>query len=100
MKPLGAMITGIMTKTLKKKGVLESGQIKLLTHWSKIVGMGLSQRSKPLKLKNAILTIAASSGAALELQHQSDEIIAKVNNLLEYEGVKRIKFIQRDISAD
>lgn len=95
MKPLGSMITSIMTKTLKKKGLLEAAQIQLINHWADIVGDDLALQSKPLRLKNGILTIAAPSGAALILQHQSSELIAKANELLEHEAVKRIQFIQR-----
>ena len=94
MKPLGAMITGIMTKTLKKKGLASAALLSLVTRWDEIVGEEFAEQTKPFKLAHAILTIEAHAGAALELQHQSDGIILKINTLLEYEAVKRIKFIQ------
>lgn len=94
MKPLGAIITKLMTKSLKKKGITDAGQLKILHHWEEIVGAELATRSKPTLLKNGVLTINAPAGAAMELQHQSSQIIEASNGLLSYEGVTRLKFVQ------
>lgn len=94
MKPVGQMMTKIMTKTLKKKGLADAGLVKISEHWKEIIDTDFAANTKPLKLKNGVLTLSAPSGMALELQHKSNVLIENVNQILEYQAITRIKFIQ------
>ena len=97
-RPLGQAITKIMTKTLKRHGFQNAQHAKLAAHWTEILPAPPNappNASTPEHIRDGTLTIHALGGAATELQHLTPEIIARVNDFLGYQCVRRIKIVQR-----
>ena len=75
----------------------------LVTRWGAIVGVQLAQRCQPQRLSAAKgedggqLTLLADDRAAFELQHQTPQLISKINTYFGRAVVKKIKVIVGDI---
>ena len=74
----------------------------LVTRWAAIAGVSLAQRCLPQRLsgkgeEGATLTLLADDRAALELQHQTPQLIDKINTYYGRVVVKKIKVIVGDI---
>ena len=65
-----------------------------MADWAEIVGPELSGITVPRRLSGATLTLACTGSVALELQHRSDELLARVNGHLGRVVVQRLRFIQ------
>ena len=90
---------------------------QILAAWPEIVGPELAIRSRPEKLRwpprreaedhdgdggvgqAATLVIRAEGGDALEIQHLSDRIIARINALFGWRAVRRIAIRQAPVAA-
>lgn len=76
--------------------------IAVATRWREIAGEALAAHTQPLSVsKNAsggTLLLKAESGAALLVQHQSREIMARVNALLGEGAVTSIRLTQGTIA--
>ena len=77
-------------------------EIDLVTRWAAIVGTSLAQRCLPQRLsgkaeEGATLTLLADDRAALELQHQTPQLIGKINTYFGRAVVKKIKVIVGDL---
>ena len=92
-----------------KQGFSESD---LILHWDDIVGERLAAASRPIKLQwpprplgrhpdaapqPATLVIRVESGMALEIQHGSDQVLARVNAHLGWRCIGRLSFRQGPI---
>ena len=78
------------------------GEVDLVTRWAAIAGTHLAQRCLPQRLSGkaedgATLTLLADDRAALELQHQTPQLIDKINTYFGRPVVKKIKVIVGDI---
>ncbi|MBI1211994.1 MAG: DUF721 domain-containing protein [Alphaproteobacteria bacterium] len=78
------------------------GDADLVTRWPAIAGAQLAQRCLPQRLSGkgedgATLTLLADDRAALELQHQTPQLISKINTYFGRTVVKKIKVIVGDI---
>jgi hypothetical protein len=78
------------------------GDVDLVTRWAAIAGASLAQRCLPQRLSGkgedgATLTLLADDRAALELQHQTPQLIDKINTYFGRPVVKKIKIIVGDI---
>jgi hypothetical protein len=78
--------------------------LSLATRWRDIVGDGLATHCRPASLTKsrsggAILTLSTEGGAALLVQHQQREIIARVNAMLGPDAITSIKLIQTSAFA-
>jgi len=74
----------------------------LVTRWAVIAGASLAQRCLPQRLsgkgeEGATLTLLADDRAALELQHQTPQLIDKINTYFGRPVVKKIKVVVGDI---
>ena len=86
-------------KLLGAKGMME---VELLSEWEKIVGEEMAAYSLPLGVvfqkgekSKGCLQIEVPSGAfALEMQHQENFVLAKVNSYFGYCAVSKLKIIQ------
>ena len=69
--------------------------LSVASRWRDIAGAALANHTQPLSISTAgILTLKADGGAALLAQHQSREIIARVNALLGDGAVTSVKLVQ------
>lgn len=72
--------------------------LSVASRWRDIVGEGLANHTQPLSIGQSraggILTMKADSGAALLVQHQQREIVARINSVLGEGAVVSLKFVQ------
>ncbi|MCO6048567.1 DciA family protein [Mesorhizobium sp. RP14(2022)] len=104
--PLADLSAGVLDPVLRKRAGLS---VALVQAWEEIVGPHVSRRSRPEKIQwpkrvrdsgrnePATLVIACEGSAALELQHETTEIIARVNRFIGSYAIGRIKLIQKPI---
>lgn len=69
--------------------------ISVASRWHDIAGAALANHTQPLSISpTGVLTLRADGGAALLVQHQSREMIARVNALLGPGAVSSVKLVQ------
>ncbi|PZO74725.1 MAG: DUF721 domain-containing protein [Mesorhizobium amorphae] len=104
--PLSDLSAAVLDPVLRKRAGLS---VALLQSWEAIVGAHVGSRSRPEKVQwsrrvreggdrePAVLVIACEGMAALELQHEAGEIVARVNRFLGYEAIARVKLVQKPL---
>jgi len=104
--PVSDLATDILDPVLKKRAGITIG---LVQSWDEIVGPRLASVTRPEKIawprrrheddpfEPAALVIACSGAAALRLQHETAEIIGRVNAFLGFAAVGRIKIVQKTV---
>ena len=86
-----------ISKASEGRGFSET---RLLTHWSTFVGIGLAEKTYPVKISfasgglGATLTILTTGPYALELEMLKHQIKEKVNAAYGYSAIARIKITQ------
>ena len=81
----------------------------LITQWPAIVGDALAQWSEPLRIKwprpgaderkqGGTLVIRVVPGRGLDLQHQTPQIIDRINSFYGYAAIASVKIMQGTIS--
>lgn len=102
------LATAILDPVLRKRTGMS---IALIQSWPEIVGARLADRSRPEKIQwprrrgggdpfePAVLVIACAGAAALHLQHETSEIIARVNVFLGFQAIGRIRIVQKPVLA-
>jgi hypothetical protein len=95
---IGAILPKVAGETLGRRGFAEGAVFR---QWRDIVGADLAADCLPEKLaftagqrSDGTLHILAASGAALELQHRTDQIVARVNSYLGYGAIARVRIRQ------
>ncbi|WP_343313799.1 DUF721 domain-containing protein [Brucella sp. BE17] len=103
-RPLADMTSALMDPMLQKRAGIN---IALLQSWEDIVGPAIGAQSRPLRIvwprrmheddpfKPATLVIACEGFAALQLSHETGEVIARVNGFLGFSAIGRIKIEQK-----
>lgn len=99
----------ILDPVLRKRAGISIG---LIQSWEEIVGARLASRTRPEKLnwprrmseddpfQPATLVIACEGAAALQLQHEAGEVIARVNAFLGFTAVGRIRIVQKPVAPE
>lgn len=94
---------------LRKRAGMSVG---LVQSWEEIAGPRLAAKSRPEKIQwprrrdegdpyePAVLVIAAEGIAALHLQHETGEIISRVNAFLGFNAIGRIRIVQKPVATD
>lgn len=107
--PVSDIATGILDPVLRKRAGMTIG---LVQSWEEIVGERLAAVTRPERIawprrrseddpfEPATLVIACSGPAALRIQHESAEIIGRLNAFLGYGAVCRIRIVQKHVSAE
>ncbi|MDH7784845.1 hypothetical protein QBD01_000845 [Ochrobactrum sp. 19YEA23] len=103
-RPLADMTSGLMDPMLQKRAGIN---LSLLQSWEDIVGPAIGATSRPLRIlwprrlheddpfKPATLIIACEGFAALQIQHETGEIISRVNGFLGFSAIGRIRIEQK-----
>jgi hypothetical protein len=106
-RPVGDIATFILDPVLRRKAGISTG---LVQSWEEIVGPRLADRTRPEKIvwprrageddpfEPATLIVACEGAAALHLQHETGEIIARINGFLGFAAVGRIKIVQKPVA--
>jgi hypothetical protein len=105
--PVSDVATGILDPMLRKRAGISIG---LVQSWEEIVGQRLAATSRPEKIQwprrlneddpfePAVLVVACEGPAALHLQHQTGEIIGRVNAFLGFNAIGRIRILQKPLT--
>ncbi len=95
-RPVGALLPPLVRPALRTRSALGA---QLLADWPAIVGPALCAVTQPRRLTGGTLTLACSGPIAMELQHMSGELIARVNGHLGRAAVERLRFVQDALAA-
>jgi hypothetical protein len=102
------LTAGILDPVLRKRAGMSIG---LVQSWEEIAGPRLADRTRPEKLiwprrireddpyEPATLVVACEGAMALRLQHETGEIIARVNAFFGFSAVGRIKIVQKPVAG-
>jgi len=99
--------SGIVDPLLRRRTGISVG---LVQSWDEIVGERLAAMTRPEKIQwprrdeedayePATLVVACSGAAALRVQHETDQIVQRVNSFLGFAAVGRVKIVQKHIEA-
>ena len=100
--------TEILDPVLRKRAGISIG---LVQSWEEIAGPRLATRTRPEKIlwprrlsdddpfEPAVLVIACDGLAALHVQHETGEIISRVNAFLGFSAIGRIRIVQKPVDS-
>src|SRR3954447_10636069 len=104
--PVSDLATEILDPILRKRAGISIG---LVQSWEEIAGPRLASHTRPEKIvwprrmqeddpfQPATLIIACEGFAALRVQHETGEIIGRVNAFLGFNAIGRIKIQQKPV---
>ncbi|MEL6919517.1 MAG: DciA family protein [Pseudomonadota bacterium] len=106
-KQVAGLASRIVDPLLAKRVGLTTA---LISTWPDIVGDDIGAQSRPIRIKwppkaadgefqAGTLVVAARAMAALHLQHETTEIIARVNAFMGYTAITAVKIEQRQSVA-
>ena len=95
-RPVGALVPGLTRAAFRRRA---PGTAQVLADWESIVGPALAAVTLPRRLTAGALTIACSGPIAMELQHLSGELIARINTALGAGVVSGLRFVQTGHAA-
>lgn len=106
--PVSDLAAGILDPVLRRRAGITIG---LVQSWDEIAGAGLAATTRPEKIawprrlreddpfEPGTLVVACEGMAALHLQHQSGEVIGRVNAFLGFAAVARLKIVQKPVAV-
>jgi len=94
-RPVGALVPALVRPAFRKRAPATA---PVVADWEAIVGPALAAVTTPRKLFSGTLAIACAGPVAMELQHLSGELMARINGHLGRVAVTRLRFIQ-DVPA-
>jgi hypothetical protein len=90
-RPVGALVPGVVRPAFRTRAPATA---QVLADWEAIVGPAIAAVTTPKKLFSGTLAIACSGPMAVELQHLSEQLIARINGHLGRIAVTRLRFTQ------
>lgn len=105
--PVSDVASAILDPLMRKRAGVS---VALVQSWDEIVGERLAPLSRPERIQwprrrheddlfePATLVIACGGAAALHIQHQSGEIIDRVNSFLGFAAIARIRIEQKPVT--
>jgi hypothetical protein len=106
--PVADLAAGVLDPVLRRRAGIGVG---LVQSWDEIAGARLAATTRPERIawprraheddpfEPGTLIIACEGVAALHLQHESGEVIARVNAFLGFAAVARLKIVQKPVAA-
>ncbi|WP_227321175.1 DUF721 domain-containing protein [Acidisoma silvae] len=96
MRPIGGLIARVTQPGFRRRAPATS---QIMIDWLDIMGPVLGPRTQPQKFSAGTLTIACQGPVAMELQHLTTQLIARLNNHIGSFGenalIKRLRFVQQ-----
>ncbi|MEX6504860.1 DUF721 domain-containing protein [Jiella sp. M17.18] len=102
------MVGDLMDPILRRKAGMTTG---LIAAWADLAGPKLADATRPEKLvwpqqrgddvdafEPATLVVACEAFAALRMQHQTSELLGRINAFFGYPAVSRIKLVQKPVT--
>ncbi|MDH6230163.1 hypothetical protein M2281_000735 [Mesorhizobium soli] len=105
--PVSDLATEILDPVLRKRAGISVG---LVQSWEEIVGPRLALKTRPEKIQwprrmheddpfePATLIVACEGMAALHLQHETGEVIGRVNSFLGFNAIGRLRIVQKPVA--
>ena len=105
-KPLSVLLSDVFSEAYAKQGFAAR---ELVTRWAEITGAEIAAHSQPLKMQwprpvegqpqePATLVLRVEGPMALEIQHSSDVILARVNRFFGWSAVGRLALRQAPLT--
>ena len=94
-RAISALVPALVRPAFRKRSPAAA---QVMADWDQIVGPALAAVSQPRKLFSGTLAIGCTGPMAMELQHLSVELIARINAYLGQVTVTRLRFVQ-DLQA-
>ena len=106
--PVSDLASEILDPILRKRAGISIG---LVQSWEEIAGPRLASHTRPEKIvwprrmqeddpfQPATLIIACEGFAALHVQHETGEIIGRINSFLGFNAIGRIKIVQKPVHS-
>jgi hypothetical protein len=101
--PLAKLASRVLGPVTAKRGFAKAD---LLAAWDEVAGQRYAAVTQPEKLHwprdgaGAVLTVRVAGPAAVFLQHETEQFIARVNSFLGYNAVTDLRIVQRPLSRD
>jgi hypothetical protein len=107
--PVSDLVTDVLDPVLRRRAGIS---VALVQSWEEIAGARLARSSRPEKIQwprrmheddpfqPATLVVACEGTAALHLQHETGEIIGRVNAFLGFNAVGRVRIVQKPLTAE
>jgi hypothetical protein len=95
-RPLGALLPQVTRPAFRRHSPAAA---QLMADWAGIIGPALAAVTVPRRLVSGTLTLACSGPIAIELQHLTTELIARINGYLGSQAVQRLRFVQTAIGS-
>jgi hypothetical protein len=101
-RSLSELATGYLAETFKRQGFAST---ELVTRWAEIVGPEIAAHAEPIKLQwpratdgeptePATLVLRVEGPAAIEIQHQSNIVLERINRFFGWQAVGRLALRQ------
>ncbi|MBC8130378.1 MAG: DUF721 domain-containing protein [Rhizobiaceae bacterium] len=106
-RPVADIVSELLDPVLARKAGMTTG---LLAAWPEIVGSRLDGVCRPERLvwpqkrreddpfEPATLVVACEGASALRLQHQTSELVGRVNAFFGYPAIDRLKIVQKAVA--
>jgi hypothetical protein len=91
LRPLNALLPRLTRPAFKRRSPAAA---HLMSDWPDIVGPILAAQTMPQRLSGGTLTLGCAGPVAMELQHLTPQLIAKINGALGQVVVERLRFVQ------
>ncbi len=90
-RAVAALLPSVLRPAFKRRSPASA---RILSDWEAMVGPAMAAVTIPRRLSAGVLTIGCSGPVALELQHLSDQVAARINAYLGSTAVARIRLVQ------
>jgi hypothetical protein len=90
-RPVSALVPALVRPAFRRRAPATA---QVLADWEAIVGPALAAETTPRKLFSGTLSIVCTGPVALELQHLTEPLMARINAHLGHVAVTRLRFIQ------
>ena len=95
-RALSSLLPAITRPALRSRNAAAA---QLIADWETVVGPALASVTLPRRLSAGTLTLACAGPTALELQHQSQLLIGRINGHYGRLLVDRLRFVQEEMAA-
>jgi hypothetical protein len=90
-RPVGALMSRLTRAAFRRRAPATA---QVIADWTAIMGPAIASVTTPRRLSAGTLTIACAGPIAMELQHLSGEVMARINTHLGSNTVKALRFVQ------
>lgn len=106
-QPLSDVASRILDPVLRKRSGMS---VALVQAWPEIVGERLAERTRPERImwsrraredepfEPATLVIACEGVTALHVQHETGEIVSRINAFMGFGAIGRIRIVQKPVA--